>query len=214
MRFIHARIKTNLNNLFEPYYPELNIPADFYPVTEDFDEEQQRSEVLFMIAPKLFASTQVDMTTRKWTVLVYKTNKDGSITKKFPRQSFEINLPPGDEEDDDKVTAKLMGVLLRLENDPLYKSFFESATLYHRLFKPAMQAALEQERSPRTVEVASVPRVSSGNHRKQPTRDYTAVFWIIGALIVAALIGGNANNNQYPDNCDFVPDPRGGYVDC
>ena len=44
--------------------------------------------------------------------------------------------------------------------------------------------------------------------------DPKAVLWVVAALIVAALIGSNQNSSPYPENCDFVPDPRGGYVDC
>lgn len=220
MRFIHARIKSNLLRVFESYFAASKVPSDFQPVNEDFDEQRGRTEVLFLMAQNLWASTSVEMNTKKWSVWVYKTNKDGSISKKFPEREFELQLAPGDEEDDEKITIRLMEVLLGLERIGAYKSLLETAPLFQAIYKPAMQAALvatqpvQQVPAVRPKKVETKREDLSRSYEPPLTKDPKAIIWIVVALIVAAIIGSSTSGSQYPDNCNYIPDPRGGYVEC
>ena len=228
MQVIHTKIATNLNLIFEPYLNQMKSPSNSHYAFEDLGEHGGADEVILLIAPSLLTSTYVNRDTKKWNMLVHKVNKDGSMSKRFRVRVFDLNVPVGFEEDAERVTSQLMAALLFLEKEHQYKPFLEDDPVFQYVYKPAMKAALNSEKpTPRNEETAlrvekahsgaeaAIPRVESPRSYEPPRRvDPKVAFWIAGALILAAIIGSSSSSAPYPDNCDFVPDPRGGFIEC
>lgn len=143
-----------------------------------------------------------------WKVALYKVTKKGEINKQFGYHQ-ELLLPKFKNiAHGGVVVAELLPVLEKyLSTSPLNRQLTPEQVLdVKKKIANHKQAKVEQKvRSEIKLQqqVRDAPQSSKGKA--------TTALWIALALVAAAILGSSGSGSS---DCDFYPDPRGGFTDC
>jgi hypothetical protein len=143
-----------------------------------------------------------------WKAALYKLTKKGEINKTFGDHR-ELLVP--------KTKNIANGQLVVTAFLPVLEKFLTSTPLSKHLTIDELkdvqvkitnykQAQIEQKVK-KEIELQQLSRLAPQSAKGKAT----TAFWIILALFFAAILGASGSGSN---DCDFYPDPRGGFTDC
>ena len=204
MDTIHQQVRNRINNVLRPSLKELDIKKSFRPAVLDCeDDPDERTEILIGLADEGLQA-RLFLDDKEWVLWVYKSNKDGSVSKRFPEQLITLAVPRESFSDHSFVLREFMRTVLNLENQSDSVGKLMAKPIFQNHYKPAMKTALQNPNLVRTREERDT---------QLGKKDTKIWLWISAIFILVVLLTSN-NGSNYPEGCTYVPDPRGGYVDC
>ena len=143
-----------------------------------------------------------------WKVALYKVTKKNEMNKTFGYHQ-ELLLP--------KFQNIANGTVVVTELLPVLEKYLATSPLNRQLTSDQVmdiqdkiakykQAKIEQKIK---NEIKLQQQVSE--MPQSPKGKATTALWIALALVVAAILGASGSGSS---DCDFYPDPRGGFTDC
>jgi len=217
MTDIHQEIRESLNKAILDYSKSPDSITTSRPVTvvvyrNPGEEWGGQKEVGLEIAKNLHVSLFFDEDDDDWTFWVYKTNKDGDLSKTFKRTMISLEIPDEKTDDPAAILKEFMKAIIGVEDYENCKKLLESSPHFHTLYKPAILLALQKleitDKQPVTQRVVAFEEKKVGM-----SSDNKFGLLMLAIFVVMVLVLSSSDSNG-PDGCDFVPDPRGGYSDC
>jgi hypothetical protein len=204
MAIIHSKLAKKLNNILIPSLATLELKKSFEPVKVDEFEDPDDPTEIFLALTSDRIQTRLSLENKEWILWAYKSNKDGSVSKRFPEKFIYLNVPKESFADEGLVLREWMKNILKLESEPQFSESIQAEALFQYHYKPAMKAALQN---------SSIVSSRAEIERVKEKKDSKVWFWIVGVFIVIFLLTSNGGS-ELPENCNYVPDPRGGYLEC
>jgi len=169
--------------------------------------------------------------TEGWRVALYKLTKKSEINKTFGYHQELLVKKIKNVANGHVVITSLLPVLEKyLSSSPLNKHLTSEQTRVIQVRiddykQKKLEAKIRESinnghrpeatvREPKSTENTTQPRTREPVKREVPANKNgvnPAVIWVIVGLIVAAILGASGSGG---DDCDFYPDPRGGFTDC
>ena len=211
MAIIHKRIARRINDVLVPPLRALIPTSTHFPAeVEHEDDPDGPTEIHFSISDGgLMARLYLE--DKEWILWVYKSNKNGTVSKKFREKFIPLGIPTDSFDDDGLVLREVLRTVLSLESHSDSAGLLKVDPYFQNHSKPAMKAALNNSSVISTREErAKKEEQRSSEQGKQENKVW---LWIIGIFVALFLITSNSGS-ELPDDCNFVPDPRGGYSDC
>jgi hypothetical protein len=208
---IHNRVARRINDVLVPPLRELiptstNLPAE----VENEDDPDVPTDIHFSIANGgLMARLYLE--DKDWILWVYKSNKNGTVSKKFREKFITLSVPTESFDDDRLVLREVLRTVLSLESHSDAAELLMADPYFQNHSKPAMKAALNNPSVVSTREERMKEEDKKAN--EQVKQEKKVWFWIIGIFVVLFLLTSNSGS-ELPNDCNYVPDPRGGYSDC
>jgi len=204
MAIIHNTLAKKLNTILLPSVTSLDHKISFQPAKVDVLEDPDDPTEILVTLSSDGIQTRLYLENKEWILWAYKSNKDGSVSKRFPEKFIYLSVPKEAFTDHGLILREWMKNILKLENEPKFSDSIQAEPLFQNHYKPAMKSALQNSSI-----VASRVEIEKVKEKKE-----TKVWlWIVGVFILVFLLTSNSGS-ELPDNCNYVPDPRGGYVDC
>ncbi len=211
MASIHQRIARRINDVLIPSLKGLNVRQEYQPVSVDFEDDPDETTEIHMCLTGLGLMARLYLKDKEWILWIFKANKDGSVSKRFPEKFVQLAVPRESFTDDSFVLREFMRTVLSLESQSDSAGGLMADPLFQNHYKPAMKAALQNPYIVSTREEKERKREDKAN--EQAKQESKIWFWIIGIFVVLFLLTSN-RGSELPNDCNFVPDPRGGYSDC
>ena len=204
MAVIHHSVAANFNSLLHRYFFQTKGKSIAYqPASVEFEGHPDTpTEIYIGLSEKLLASLYLQ--NKRWTLYVFKVNKDGSVSKRFSEKFIYLTVPEDQATDTNLIVKQLMLALLDLENYPDCLALLATETSYQKWYKPAMKAALA---APSFLESRQEREV------RENKKTYKTLAWIVG-IFFAVVLFGQSQNSTVPADCYFIPDQRGGQYEC
>ncbi len=138
-----------------------------------------------------------------WFFIVWKLNKNGTINKRVEPDHFSIYIQSADGRNPEVITDHFCDWILKIDKRESVSEILSDSSQFGRI-----RNALQKEKALRArVQFDLLEKQRQQNAREGEKR----VYWVIGIIFVLVILFGQSS---VPEGCSYIPDPRGGYVDC
>jgi len=143
-----------------------------------------------------------------WTAALYKLTKKGEINKTFGDHRVLLVPKTKNIANGKVVVTAFLPVLEKfLTSTPLSKHLTTDQVEDIQVKITKYKQAQMEQRVKNDIKLEQLSREAPQSTKGKAT----TAFWIILALAFAAILGASGSGSN---DCDFYPDPRGGFTDC
>jgi len=189
-------------------YPQQS--SDTWDLADLYQDEDDKLSVGMHLGNRLKVNLFQD--DGEWCFWVFRTTKDGELSKAFKRTMITLDIPADKTEDAKTILKEFMKAIVGVEDYVNCQKILESSPHFYSVYKPSILLALQKLEMP--VPQPQAPRETPAEVEKtgiSSDNKFGLVMLAFFVIMVIFLANGGSNS---PDGCDFVPDPRGGYSDC
>ncbi len=138
-----------------------------------------------------------------WFFIVWKLNKNGTINKRVEPDHFSTYIQSADSENPEVITDHFCDWILKIDKRESVSEILRDSSQFGEI-----RTALQREKAVRSRAQFDLLEDQRQRNAREGEKK---VFWVIGIIFVLIILFGQSS---VPEGCSYIPDPRGGYVDC